>query len=447
MPVTSWWCELAWLGGEAPASGVVLSAEDGRFTTVETGVLRPPAGATTLRGLVLPGLANVHSHAFHRALRGRALPAEGTFWTWRTGMYAVAERLDPDRMLALARATYAEMALAGITCVGEFHYLHHDGDGQPYADPNAMSAALATAAAEAGIRLTLLDTCYLSAGFGEPLAGVQRRFSDGTAGAWAARVDGFHAGESVRLGAAVHSVRAVPAADAEVVAEWARSREAPLHVHVSEQPAENAACEQAYGSTPTAWLHERGVLGPRTTAVHATHLTDDDLELLAMTGTRIGLCPTTERDLADGIGAFGRMRAAGIPLAVGSDSQAVIDLLEETRLVEGYERLRTGIRGHFSAAELLTIATASGHAALGWPEAGGLAVGAVADLVAVDLTSVRTSGGADADALAVALAAATAADVREVVVSGRTVVREGHHVLLGDVAPMLQAAIEAVVSR
>jgi formiminoglutamate deiminase len=444
VPVTTWWCELAWLGGEAPASGVVVKAEDGVVTEVKTGVKRAPRGATTLHGLVLPGLANVHSHAFHRALRGRSIPSEGTFWTWRTGMYAVAERLDPDRLLSLARATYAEMALAGITCVGEFHYVHHREGGKPYADPNAMSAALAQAAEEAGLRLTLLDTCYLSAGFGEPVAGVQERFSDGSVEDWAERVSAFHPGEHVRVGAAVHSVRAVPADAATAVAEWARSRSAPLHVHVSEQPSENTTCEGAYGLSPTAWLSERGVLGAGTTAVHATHVSDADLDLLVSSGTGVCLCPTTERELADGIGASGRMHAAAVPLSVGTDSQTVIDLLEEARLVEQHERLRTGTRGHWSAAELLTVATANGHHALGWPEAGRIAVGAVADLIAVDLASVRTAGGIDGEGLAVAVSSATAADIREVIVGGRTIVRDGEHVLLGDVPSLLQPAIRAV---
>ena len=228
---------------------------------------------------MLPGFANAHSHAFHRALRGRTHEHGGTFWTWRERMYAVAARLDPDSYLALARAAYAEMALAGVTAVGEFHYLHHGPDGRPYADPNAMGHALAQAAADAGIRLTLLDTCYLTADVdGRPVEGVQRRFSDGTADAWAERVAALRDGPGLRIGVAAHSVRAVPRAALPVVAEAAGGR--PLHVHLSEQPAENAACLAAHGLTPTGLLAAEGLLGPATTAVHATHLTGADIALL-----------------------------------------------------------------------------------------------------------------------------------------------------------------------
>ena len=191
---------------------------DGRIAAVRTGVATPPAGARARRGLTLPGFANVHSHAFHRALRGRTQAGAGSFWTWRDSMYDVAERLDPDSLHALARATYGEMALAGYTMVGEFHYLHHGPSGKPYADPNAMGDALAAAAADAGLRLTLLDVCYLHGGIGRALEPVQERFSDGSVDSWIDRVAARRSADHVRLGAAVHSVRAcTPDEIAEVV--------------------------------------------------------------------------------------------------------------------------------------------------------------------------------------------------------------------------------------
>ena len=292
---------------EGVVRDVRFEIADGRFASVEAGV--EPGDAHRLPGVVLPGFANAHSHAFHRALRGRTHDDGGTFWTWRERMYAVAERLDPDSYLALARATYAEMALAGVTSVGEFHYLHHDRDGARYDDPNVMAEALRQAAADAGIRLTLLDTCYLSAGLaGEKLAPVQRRFSDGTADAWAERVAELKPADGFAVGAAIHSVRAVPREAIPTVVRAAIHR--PLHVHLSEQPAENEACLAAYGRTPTQLLDETGALLPETTAVHATHLTETDIRLLTESVVTVCMCPTTERDLADGVGPARDVRAA-----------------------------------------------------------------------------------------------------------------------------------------
>ena len=433
--------EYAWLPGAAePSRDVLIEVADGRFGAVTAGV-PAPAGARRLPGVTLPGLANAHSHAFHRALRGRTHGGRGDFWSWREQMYAVADRLDPQRYLALARAVYAEMALAGITCVGEFHYLHHDRDGGRYADANAMSEALVAAAAQAGIRITLLDTCYLSAGVdGAPLTGAQRRFGDGDADRWAQRVDAFApAGGHVRVGAAVHSVRAVPAAQLPVVAAWARERDAPLHLHLSEQPAENEACQAAYGRSPAELLADAGVLGPRTTAVHATHLGDTDVRLLGTSRTGVCFCPTTERDLADGIGPAPQLAAAGSPLSLGSDSHAVIDPFEEARGLELDERLRSRVRGTFTAAELLSAASRAGHEALGWSDVGGIATGQRADLVTVALDRVRTAGVPPTGVLFVA----GAADVTDVLVDGRPVVTAGVHATV-DVAAELGAAISAV---
>ncbi|MCZ7439438.1 formimidoylglutamate deiminase [Micromonospora sp. WMMC241] len=448
--MTRWLAEYAWLPEHAePTADVLIEATDGRLTTVTplTAGGPPAAGveveATRLPGLTVPGLANAHSHAFHRALRGRTHDGRGDFWSWRDLMYAVAARLDPDSYLALARAAYAEMALAGITCVGEFHYLHHGPGGTRYDDPNAMSAALVEAAAHAGIRLTVLDAAYLTASVdGAELTGPQRRFGDGDALRWAERVDAFRPADGhVRRGAAVHSVRAVPAAQLATVAGWADRHGLPLHVHLSEQPAENDACRAVHGCTPTRLLADHGVLGRHTTAVHATHPTAADVALLGDSRTGVCLCPTTERDLADGIGPARRLAEAGSPLSLGSDSHAVVDLFEEARAVELDERLRTRRRGHFDAAELFAAATVTGHAALGWGDAGRLAVGDRADLVTVRLDSARTAGVPPAGVFF----AATAADVTQVVVDGRTVVADGRHLTV-DVPTELRDAIAAVLS-
>ncbi|MER5732601.1 formimidoylglutamate deiminase [Streptomyces sp. NPDC002138] len=439
----TYWLEHAWLGTHVEP-GVALDVMDGRIAALRTGVDAPPPGAEVLRGLTLPGLANAHSHAFHRALRGTVQVGSGTFWTWRELMYRAAQNLTPENYFALARAAYAEMALAGITAVGEFHYVHHAPGGTPYADPNAMGEALIEAAAEAGIRITLLDTAYLSSGFGQAPEPHQLRFSDGTAEAWAERAAALKPREHALIGAAVHSVRAVPADQLATVAGWAAERRAPLHVHLSEQTAENDACQAAHGRTPTQLLADHGVLGPRTTGVHNTHLTDGDIALLGGTSTGTCMCPTTERDLADGIGPATRLQRAGSPLSLGSDSHAVIDLLEEARAMELNERLRSRTRGHWTAAALLAAATRDGQAALGWDDAGRLEAGALADFTTVALDSVRTAGPLPRLGAETVVFAASAADVRHTVVGGRHIVRDGAHALVGDVAAALSEAIAAV---
>ncbi|WP_432082307.1 formimidoylglutamate deiminase [Streptomyces sp. WAC 04229] len=439
----TYWLEHAWLGTHVEP-GVAVDVVDGRITAVHQDTPTPPPGAEILRGLTLPGLANAHSHAFHRALRGTVQVGSGTFWTWREVMYSVADRLTPDTYRDLARAVYAEMALAGITTVGEFHYVHHAPGGTPYADPNAMGEALIEAAAEAGIRITLLDTCYLSAGFGEPPNPRQRRFSDGTADAWAQRSSLLKERDHARIGAAIHSVRAVPADQLATVAHWAGERRAPLHVHLSEQTAENEACHRAHGRTPTRLLADHGVLGERTTGVHSTHLTDEDIALLGGSRTGTCMCPTTERDLADGIGPATALQRAGSPLSLGSDSHAVVDLLEEARAMELNERLRTRTRGHWTAAALLRAATADGHAALGWDDTGRIETGARADLATVALDSVRTAGPLPRLGAETAVFAATAADVRHTIVGGRHVVRDGAHALVPEVPQALARAVEAL---
>lgn len=426
------------------AADVLISQTDGVITDVATGA-DPRLADVQFEGVALPGFANAHSHAFHRALRGRTHADGGTFWTWREQMYAAASRLDPDSYYLLARAVYAEMALAGISVVGEFHYLHHDRRGRRYANPNAMSEALVAAADDAGIRLTLLDVCYLEGGLTtdgyQPLDAVQQRFSDGTVDAWAERVAAFAVAQAtasnVRIGAAAHSVRALTPDDLVRLAEVRPT--GPLHVHLSEQQAENEAVLAVHGYTPTGLLARHGLLGPDTTAVHATHLTGDDIALLGSTRTGSCFCPTTERDLADGIGPARALVEAGSPLSLGSDQHAVIDMFEEMRGVEMHERLDTNQRGRFTPAELITAATATGYDTLGWIGGGRLAVGAPADLVIVDAGSIRTAGSAP-DQLHYA---AIAADVTDVIIGGRRVVADRRH-HLGPVGPLITSALGAL---
>jgi formiminoglutamate deiminase len=434
------WCRHAWLGGPELATGVLLEVAGERIAAVAAGVA-PPADAERLDGLVLPGLANAHSHAFQRALRGATHRDLGSFWTWRRQMYQLAGRLEPDSMLAVARAAFAEMALAGITLVGEFHYVHHGPGGEPYSDPNAMGRAVVEAAGQAGVRLTLLDACYLDGGI-EPDP-VQERFFDADVEAWMTRVTALDEGPAVRIGAAVHSMRAVPPESAAQVVRWAGAENRPIHAHVSEQPAENEACQEVYGATPTGLLHFEGALSNTFTAVHATHLTDTDVSLLGQAGVSCCLCPTTERDLADGIGPARRLSKSGCRLTIGTDSNALIDPWEEMRAIELNERLASGSRGGLDGPTLLQSGTASGYQSLGWPAGGRIAEGALADLVCLSLTGVRLAGCSAEDLIDAAVFAAAPGDVRHVIVGGRFVVRDGRHVSL-DVAGQLDSAVGAL---
>ena len=454
---TLYWCQLAWLGGDTAALGATLSVTGDRITAVQSGVVEPPPGAVRLDGLTLPALANAHSHAFHRVLRGRTHSGRGSFWSWRRLMYQVASKLDPDSYYELARAVYGEMVLAGIGVVGEFHYVHHQYDATPYDDPNAMGLALVAAAQDAGIRLTLLDTLYLHGGFGPggsvehyaPTQPEQGRFCDGSAQQWGQRVDALAAtapSPSVVVGSAIHSVRAVDPASVALVRQWADDHAAPLHIHVSEQPAENEQCADHFGRTPIALLGEHGGLGPETTLIHATHINSDDIARTARSGATCCFCPTTERDLADGIGPSRALSDAGVALALGSDSHAVVDLFEEARALDLNQRLGRLERGVHPPVDLATAATAAGYRSLGWPNGGTLVAGGLADFTTVTLDSVRLAGTSAPHALASVLFAASAADVYHVVVAGRPVVEGGRHRRL-DVATALAASIENVVGR
>ena len=405
---------------------VTIEYDAGVITDVIAG---EPTDGTSLSGILAPPFVNVHSHAFHRALRGKTHGQGGDFWSWRDLMYRVAGELYPETYRRLAAGVFAEMLGAGITAVGEFHYLHHAAGGERYADPNAMALALIKAANDAGIRLTLIDTCYLSSDVGgSRLRPEQDRFGDGSVEAWAERVRALAAAiadePKVRLAVAAHSVRAVPAQDLPAIRSLADELDVPIHVHVSEQPSENQACLAEHGLTPVELLVKTGVLGPRATAVHATHLTERDLELVATSGAGVCLCPTTERDLADGLGPAAELAASGVALSLGTDSNAVVDMFEEARGAELHDRLRTGRRGVHSASSLLDAASRNGAAAIGWPEIGTLQPGSAADFVILDPGSFALAG---ADSLEAVVFSATRADVTDVYVGGAQVVAHRRH--------------------
>lgn len=383
------------------------------------------------------GSVNAHSHAFHRALRGRTHGELGSFWTWRTQMYDIAAALDPDLYRQLAEAVFAEMLVSGYTAVGEFHYLHHAPGGGRYGDANAMGRAVIEAAESVGIRVTLLDACYLTSEPGKPPTADQQRFSDGTVEAWLERWQELtaHASELVTIGAAIHSVRAVPPeAIATLVAGV--GPDVPLHVHLSEQPAENDQARAAYGRTPTRILADAGAISPRLSVVHATHLTPDDIALLGAGEVSVVMCPTTEADLGDGIGPARELADAGTTIAIGSDQHVVIDPFAETRALEAGERLRSLTRGRFAPEQLDAARTSGGARALGLRANG-------SDAVLIDTASVRTAGARNNQIIF----AATAADVREVLIGGKVVARDGLLADGRDPARLLSAALTALAER
>src|SRR5947209_2884383 len=360
-----------------------------------------PTNVDALPGIaLLPGFVNVHSHVFQRALRGHAhrpLSPKDTFWTWRNAMYAQAQQLNPEKLYALALRTYREMLAAGYTTVGEFHYVHHQPNGQPYAEPNAMSEAILQAGREAGIRVVLLMTAYAQAGFDQAPEESQRRFCDASVEAYLARVEALRI-KGVSIGVAPHSVRAVPETWFRAIADYSRINHLPLHVHADEQMAEVEQCQAAYNCTPIELLERFGALGPQTTIIHATHASDQEIALLARYRSIVCVCPTTEGDLGDGIAPYAALVAANIPLSIGSDSNTRLDPIEELRWAEYSARMRYQRRRVLIADELaapgpllLAYGTRYGAATLGL-ETGIIAPGMFADFIAVDINSPMLAG-------------------------------------------------------
>lgn len=402
----SWHAEQAWIG--RPAQNVLIEVEHGRIKNVVEGVPTPP-NAIALKGWTMPGLANAHSHAFQRLLRGEVESGAGDFWEWRDRMYGYTEWNASD-YFNHARLVFREMLEAGITAVGEFHYLHAHG--------NDLGLALIDAARQEGIRITLIDACYLRGGLdGSPLDDRQQMFSDGDANRWARRVDELKDADGVRIAAAIHSVRAVDPESMRIVATYARERRMPLHIHLAEQSAEVDDCVRIEGCTPAELLEREGILGPDLTAVHAIELGEGDISLLGQNRVTVCACPTTERDLGDGVGPLRLLAEAGCALCVGSDSNAVVDVLEEARALELDQRRATNRRVLHQPEALIRAATVDGMRALGW-DAGGIAPGKLADFFTLDQPSAERR---DFTA-AYLIFAFSGCDVTNVVVGGNTVV-------------------------
>ena len=350
-----------------------------------------------MRPFPLPAMANVHSHAFQRDLRGRGERSgrpDDDFWSWREGMYALAEALDPEGMRAVAERVYREMAAAGYGAVGEFHYVHHQPDGTPYEEANAMTLAVAEAAARAGLGLVLLPTAYARGG--------HARFRDPSVDAFLARVDAVRSA-GVAVGVAAHSVRAVPADWLREIAAYADVHGLVRHVHASEQPRELAECEAEHGCSPIELLHRTTFLSDATTVVHGIHVFERDIALLAHTNTIVATCPTTEGNLGDGHFPALAYREAGVRIAIGSDSNVVVDPFEELRELEtGARRARRTRHALLAAAgDLWAAVRDAGLASLGIEDAG---------TVHVDRDHPRLQGVADEDLMR-ALATCASADV------------------------------------
>lgn len=434
------WCEWAWMP-DGPRRGVRLSTEHGVISAVATGA-RPGPDDVPVEGMVVSGAANCHSHAFHRCLRGAGVEGD-SFWSWRTSMYRVAERLTPESYHDLALGVFAEMVAGGYTSVGEFHYVHHRADGSPHDDPNAMGEALIAAAREAGIRLTLLDTCYLSSGFGSPLLPEQARFGDRDVHTWRRRVTELaarhHGDDDIVIGAAIHSVRAVDPQDMEVVARWASDNDAPLHVHLSEQVRENSDCVEARGVSPTEVLRRSRAWEANATAVHATHLSDEDVTVLGEHGVTCCFCPSTEADLADGIGPALALAGAGASLTLGSDQDVLADPFAEARALEMDQRLTGGSRENFTPGELMDALTVNGQRSLGWRAGGRIVTGALADLVQIRMDTASLAGVLPERVPSLA----SRSDIGAVWVAGTRRAQNGRHLTI-DTAGVLRDAIGAL---
>ncbi len=394
---------------------------------------------------LLPGLVNAHSHAFQRVIRGRtehrSQHTTDSFWTWREQMYAAANRLEPDDIYAASRMAFLEMALTGITAVGEFHYIHHSPDGSSYSDPNLLEREVIRAARDVGVRIALLRVAYARAGFETEANPLQVRFIEESADIYLKRLEELLEAPELKdgmawVGVAPHSVRAVPLDYLKTIVAFANERALPVHMHVAEQPAEVNACIEEYGRSPVALLESEGLLSPRFTAVHAIHVTPKAIAALARSGALVCACPTTERNLGDGVVPVDRYFDAGVPVALGTDSQIQIDLLEDARELEYHLRLQHTARNVLAprddsgsaalARRLFNCASVNGARSIGF-KGGKLEPGAPADFFTVNLDDPSIAGSATDDLLPNIVFSLSRAAMKDVVVAGKQIVENGRH--------------------
>ena len=433
-PETGWLPDLIYVDGAFESGVAMFAGADGRIARFS----RDAGGAVRMPGrAILPGLVNVHSHAFQRVIRGRTeyrtSADRDTFWTWRVSMYHAANKISPEAMYHIARMAFMEMALSGITAVGEFHYVHHDSGGVPYAERNLMALSVVRAALDIGLRIVLLPTAYVRAGWNKPADPGQARFitprvEDFIADTEALRSagePGWNCAPQRAGGAARLSARA---------ARYARANELPLHMHVAEQPAGVEACIGEYGLRPVELLDRDRMLDARFTAMHAIHVTDEEIGV----GKRdVCACPTSERNLGDGAVPADRLYGSGARICFGSDSNIQIDILEDARLLE-YDlrmiKLERVVLSRESARDALArrlfrSATESGARSLDAPS-GVLEIGTTADFFTIDLNDPSIAGAARDELLNHVVFSLERTAVRDVVVDGNMIVRDGRHPLL-----------------
>ncbi len=448
------WAARAWLNGRWQSGVLLHVGADGCWAEVTTGAHEAPEGATVLAGPVLPGLVNAHSHAFQRAFAGLAERREAEsddFWSWRDRMYGVALRITPLQLRAIAAQLFVELLQGGYTQVCEFHYLQHQSDGSAYAEPATLSLALADAAADAGIGLTVLPVLYERAGFSAPLLRAEQRRFATTPESVHALCKSLNAAQRPRVnaGVAIHSLRAASPESIQDLLRRIGDDDVALHVHVAEQTLEVDECVAATGLRPIQWLARHAGIDSRWQLVHATHASEEEIDAVARSGAAIVICPSTEANLGDGVPDLPAWLAAGVPIAVGSDSQVSRHWPEELRWLEYGQRLwqrrrnvsaAPGVGEPSSAARLFNLAQRAGARAAGqrhW----GLEVGARADALVLDTDAAGLLGVPPEQVLDALVFAADTSAIGTVFVAGRAVLRSGRHHAADDIAARFKATM------
>jgi formimidoylglutamate deiminase len=441
MPAQSWLPDLIYTDGRFQSERALV-CDGGKIVEIVEAHKAPDAIRLKRRAM-LPGMVNAHSHAFQRVIRGRtehrSQYTSDSFWTWREQMYAAANRLGPEEIYAASRLAFLEMAHTGITAVGEFHYIHHAQDGSTYDDPNLLAREVIRAARDVGIRIALLRVAYARAGFETEPNPQQIRFIEATPDIYLKHLEQLLSAPELKdefawAGVAPHSVRAVPLDYLKTIIAFAKDHDLPTHMHVAEQPAEVSACIKEYGRSPVALLETEGLLSKRFTAVHAIHVTQKAVAAMAKAGALVCACPTTERNLGDGVVPVDSYFDAGVRVSLGSDSQIQIDLLEDARELEYHLRLQKTARNILAPASdatssalarrLFECATVNGAASIGF-DGGKLEAGAPADFFTVDLDDLSIAECAVEDLLANIVFSLSRTAIRAVVVAGRQIVGHG----------------------